>query len=185
MLVWTDEPKAIEAAWEQFENADNMTDAQAAFVVLADGDHARRDDVIAAFYERWESDPLVVDKWFAIQAGSAREDTLARVRELSEHPSFNAANPNRVRSLVGAFCSGNQVRFHIASGEGYAFLGDWVLALNGSNPQVASRMASIFNDWRRYGEDRQALMQAQLDRIAGSASLSKDVYEIVSRALSR
>jgi aminopeptidase N len=185
MLVWTGEADAVEAAWKQFQTADNMTDAQAAFVVLADGEHARRDDVIAAFYERWRGDPLVVDKWFAIQAGSSRADTLACVRALAEHPDFNASNPNRVRSLVGAFCSGNQVRFHSPSGEGYEFLADWVLALNEYNPQVASRMASIFNDWRRYDDDRQQRMQAQLERIASSTSLSKDVYEIVSRALSR
>jgi aminopeptidase N len=185
MLVWTGEEEAIEAAWTQFQDADNMTDAQAAFVVLADRDHARRDQIVEAFYERWRGDPLVVDKWFAIQAGSARSDTLARVKELAEHPDFNPANPNRVRSLVGAFCSGNQVRFHAPTGEGYEFLADWVLSLNESNPQVASRMASIFNDWRRYDEDRQGQMQAQLERIASNSSLSKDVYEIVNRALSR
>jgi aminopeptidase N len=185
MLVWTGEEDAIEAAWSQFLEADNMTDAQAACVVLAEGEHTRRDDVIAAFYDRWRGDPLVVDKWFAIQAGSSRPDTLDRVHELADHPDFNASNPNRVRSLVGAFCSGNQVRFHAPSGEGYLFLADWVLTLNASNPQVASRMASIFNDWRRYDEGRQHLIQVQLDRIASSASLSKDVYEIVSRALSR
>ena len=176
---------AIEAAWAQYEAADNMTDAQAAFIVLADQDHARRDQVIEAFYDRWKADPLVLDKWFSIQGTSIREDTLARVRKLAEHPDFSMANPNRVRSLIGAFCSGNQVRFHVASGEGYAFLADNVLALDASNPQVASRMASIFNDWRRYDGDRQAKIQAQLDRIAQSGSLSKDVYEIVHRALSR
>jgi aminopeptidase N len=128
---------------------------------------------------------LVLDKWFAVQAGSSRTDTLDRVRELAEHPDFNLANPNRVRSLVGAFCSGNQVRFHGSSGEGYVFLADYVLALNDSNPQVASRMVSIFNDWRRYDTNRQDSMQAQLERIASSASLSNDVYEIVHRALSR
>ncbi|MCP4906633.1 MAG: aminopeptidase N [bacterium] len=185
MLAATDEEQAIEAAWAQFEGADNMTDAQAAFLILADKEHARRNDVIAAFYERWKEDPLVLDKWFTIQASSTRPDTLDRVRELAEHPDFNLGNPNRVRSLIGAFCSGNQVRFHGAAGAGYVFLADYVLALNDSNPQVASRMASIFNDWRRYDPDRQAAIQAQLERIASSGSLSKDVYEIVSRALSR
>ncbi len=184
-LVWTGDEEAIEAAWSQFQQADNMTDAQAAFVVLADQDHARREEVIDAFYERWRRDPLVVDKWFAIQAGSSRTDTLERVRELTEHPDFNLGNPNRARSLIGAFCSGNQVRFHAASGDGYVFLADNVLALNESNPQVASRMVSVFNDWRRYGSERQNLMQAQLERIASSGSLSDDVYEIVNRALSR
>ncbi|MEM9174705.1 MAG: aminopeptidase N [Myxococcota bacterium] len=179
------EPAAIEAAWDQYSSADNMTDAQAAFVVLADQTHARRDDVIAAFYDRWKNDPLVLDKWFTIQATSTRADTLDRVRELAAHPDFSLTNPNRVRSLVGAFCSGNQVRFHDASGEGYVFLADNVLALDASNPQVASRMASIFNDWRRYDDDRQAKIQAQLERVAQRGELSKDVYEIVSRALSR
>jgi aminopeptidase N len=183
-LVWTGEEEAIQAAWAQFEAADNMTDAQAAFVILADQTHERRDDAIEAFYARWREDPLVLDKWFSIQAGSTRPDTLGRVRSLAEHPDFNAGNPNRVRALVGAFCAGNQVRFHAASGEGYVFLADFVLALNASNPQVASRMASVFNDWRRYDEDRQIRMQTQLERIASSKDLSKVVYEIVHRALS-
>ena len=184
-LVSTGQEAAIEAAWKQYETADNMTDAQAAFVVLADQDHPRRDQVIDAFYARWQEDPLVLDKWFSIQATSSRSDTLARVRELASHPDFNLSNPNRVRALVGAFCSGNQVRFHAATGEGYVFLADHVLALNESNPQVASRMASLFNDWRRYDEDRQQAIQAQLTRIADHGALSKDVYEIVHRALSR
>jgi len=184
-LAWAGDEESIEAAWSQYLSADNMTDAQAAFIVLADQRHARRDDVTHAFYERWHDDPLVIDKWFAIQAGSSRLDTLGRVRDLAEHADFNIGNPNRVRSLVGAFCSGNQVRFHASTGEGYVFLADFVLALNDSNPQVASRMVSIFNDWRRYDSERQTLMQAQLERIASSGSLSKDVYEIVSRALSR
>jgi aminopeptidase N len=184
-LVWSEDEEAIEAAWSQFEGADNMTDAQAAFVVLADQDHPRRDQAIEAFYDRWRTDPLVLDKWFSIQAGSARPDTLAHVRRLADHPDFNLANPNRVRSLIGAFCAGNQVRFHAPTGEGYAFLADFVLALDPANPQLASRMVSVFNDWRRYDEARQDLMQAQLDRIASSKALSKDVYEIVSRALSR
>jgi aminopeptidase N len=185
MLVATGEDEAVEAAWAQFAGADNMTDAQSAFVVLGDLTHPRRDEVIEAFYARWKDDPLVLDKWFTIQAASARVDTLSRVQALAKHADFNMGNPNRVRSLIGAFCSGNQVRFHGAAGGGYAFLADNVLALNESNPQVASRMASIFNDWRRYDEDRQTLMQSQLERIAGSGSLSKDVYEIVDRALSR
>ena len=184
-LVWTGAEEAVEAAWSQFEAADNMTDAQAAFVVLADLEHPRRDAIVEAFYARWRQDPLVIDKWFAIQAGSSRPDTLEQVQRLAEHPDFNRGNPNRVRSLVGAFCSGNPVRFHEREGRGYAFLADFVLELDGKNPQLASRMASIFNDWRRYDGERQIAIQAQLDRIASRAGLSKDVYEIVNRALSR
>ncbi len=184
-LAESGDPAAIEAAWEQFDRADNMTDAQAAFGLLADQDHARRDEAIEAFYARWREDPLVLDKWFAIQAGSTRPDTLERVRALAAHPDFNPGNPNRVRSLVGAFCAGNQVRFHARSGEGYRFLSDWVLELDGANAQLAARMVSIFNDWRRYDEARQQRMQAELERIASSSALSKDVFEIVNRALSR
>ena len=185
MLVATGESEAVEVAWAQYDGADNMTDAQAAFVVLADLEHVRRDQVVQAFYGRWKDDPLVLDKWFTIQATSSREDTLAQVQALADHADFNLGNPNRVRSLIGAFCSGNQVRFHGATGDGYRFLADNVLALNESNPQVASRMVSIFNDWRRYDDDRQTLIQQQLERIAGHGALSKDVYEIVHRALSR
>ena len=184
MLAVDANEEAIEAAWRQYQEADNMTDAQAAFGVLADQDHPRRDEAVDAFYARWKGDPLVLDKWFTIQASSIRPDTLDRVRTLAQHLDFKLGNPNRVRSLISAFCSGNQVRFHDASGEGYEFLADNVLALQ-SNPQLASRMTSIFNDWRRYDDDRQAKMQAQLERIAACDSLSKDVYEIVSRALSR
>ncbi|MFP6656307.1 MAG: aminopeptidase N, partial [Myxococcota bacterium] len=184
-LIWTGDEAAIETAWLQFQQADNMTDAQAAFVLLADQEHDRREEITKAFYDRWPRDPLVIDKWFAIQAGSTRSDTLDRVRQLTQHGDFNLGNPNRVRSLIGAFCSGNQVRFHASSGEGYVFLAEYVLALDPSNPQLASRMVSVFNDWRRYDTDRQALMQAQLERVGSSASLSNDVYEIVNRALSR
>ncbi len=184
-LVWTGSEEAMDAAWSQYQSADNMSDAQAAFLVLADQDHPHRDAVIESFYSRWREDPLVLDKWFTIQASSSRPDTLERVQELAKHADFSLRNPNRVRSLIGAFCSGNQVRFHAESEEGYVFLADTVLALNESNPQVASRMVSIFNDWRRYNPDRQAGMQSQLERIAAQKALSKDVYEIVHRALSR
>jgi len=185
LLAAAGDERAAEAAWAQYADADNMTDAQAAFVALADRIHPRRDQVVADFYERWKDEPLVLDKWFTLQATSSRMDTLDRVRELARHPDFNPRNPNRVRALVGAFCSGNQVRFHGSDGAGYVFLTDHVIDLDASNPQLASRMASIFNDWRRYDEDRQAAIQAQLERIAGRESLSKDVYEIVHRALSR
>ena len=185
LLAAAGDERGAEAAWAQYAAADNMTDAQAAFVALADRVHPRRDQLVADFYDRWKDEPLVLDKWFTLQATSSRMDTLDRVRELACHPDFNPRNPNRVRALVGAFCSGNQVRFHGSDGAGYVFLTDHVIDLDASNPQLASRMASIFNDWRRYDEDRQAAIQAQLERIAGRESLSKDVYEIVHRALSR
>ena len=127
----------------------------------------------------------MLDKWFTIQATSSRPDALERVRALAQHEDFALGNPNRVRALVGAFSSGNAVRFHDRSGRGYGFLADAVIELDGRNPQLASRLVSAFNDWRRYDEGRQRLLQSELERIAGRKALSKDVYEIVSRALSR
>ena len=184
-LAWTGSQQAIEAAYVQYTSADNMSDAQGALFVLSDQDHPRRDEAFAHFHARWRRDPLVLDKWFTIQATSTRSDALKRVRALSQHEDFNLGNPNRVRALVGAFSSANAVRFHDSRGGGYAFLADAVLELDGKNPQLASRLVSAFNDWRRYDELRQRAMQGELERIAGQRSLSKDVYEIVSRALSR
>ncbi|MBY0400019.1 DUF3458 domain-containing protein, partial [Myxococcota bacterium] len=184
-LAWSGSEAAVAAAHAQYHAADNMTDAQAALFVLSDLEDPRRDLAFEHFHARFSQDPLVLDKWFTIQATSTRGDALDRVRALSRHPDFNLTNPNRVRALVGAFASANAVRFHDRSGGGYAFLADAVLELDGRNPQLASRLVSSFNDWRRYDEARQARMQGELERIAGHAGLSKDVYEIVSRALSR
>ena len=136
------------------------------------------------FYERWQGVPVVLDKWFSMQALCSREDTLERVIELSRHPDFSLRNPNRLRSLVGSFCAGNQVRFHQADGAGYAFLGQAVRELDELNPQQAARMVSIFNPWRRFDADRQALMKAELEGILAQPGVSKPVFEIVSRALS-
>ena len=161
----------------------SFTDRQAALVILVDGAGPEREEALAAFYEQWKGDPLVLDKWFSVQALSKRPDTLARVLELSRHRDFKLENPNRLRALVGSFCAGNQVRFHAADGAGYAFLADVVLELDARNPQMAARMVSIFNPWRRFEPGRSALMQQQLERIGERSGLSKDVFEIVGRAL--
>ena len=160
-----------------------MTDAQAALVFLLETDSPLRDSGLAAFYDRWRDDPLVIDKWFSMQALSTREDTLDRVLALSEHPDFNLRNPNRLRSLVNSFCAGNQVRFHRPDGAGYVFLGRMVDELDGLNPQLAARMVTVFNPWRRFDASRQALMKAELERIEARKGLSKHVFEIVARAL--
>ena len=167
----------------QFESADNMTDSQAALSLLVDLPGPARAAALAEFRERWKEDPLVLDKWFALQAMSRLPDTVERVVELSRHPDYHADNPNRVRSLVGAFGAGNAVQFHRADGAGHRFLGDQVIALDARNPQLAARMVSVFNHWRRYDPARQASMRAQLERIAALPNLSKDVFEIASRAL--
>jgi aminopeptidase N len=123
-----------------------------------------------------------VDKWLAVQAGSRLPGTLARVRELLQHPAFDLKVPNKVYSLIRAF-SANHVRFHAADGAGYAFLADQVLALDKLNPQIAARIARGFDRWKRFDPARKQKARAQLERIREAAGLSKDVAEIVTRAL--
>jgi len=173
----------LDVLLEQYRCADNMTDTEAALRLLVESDGAEREEVLADFYTKWRSDPLVLDKWFQVQALAKGPQTLDRVLALSQHPDFSLKNPNRVRALIGSFCTWNQVRFHGADGRGYQFLADSVLALDAMNPQVASRMISVLNSWKRFDPARQALMVAQLERIDAQPKLSNDVREIVERAL--
>ena len=170
-------------AYEQFKSADNMTDSMAALGWLAQLDCPERDKALDEFYARWKDEPLVVDKWLAVQAGSRLPDTLGRVRGLLGHPAFDLKVPNKVYALIRTF-SGNHVRFHAADGGGYAFLADQVIALNALNPQVAARMARGFDRWKKFDAAHQAKARAQLDRIRDTDGLSNDVAEIVTKALS-
>jgi aminopeptidase N len=167
---------------QQFRKADNMTDAMAALAALANLDCPERLPALEDFYARWKDEPLVVDKWLAVQAGSRLSTTLDNVRQLLRHPAFDIKVPNKVYALIRTF-SANHVRFHAASGEGYAFLADQVLALNRLNPQVAARMARGFDRWKRFDPARQQKAKAALERIRDTDGLSKDVSEIVSKAL--
>ncbi len=183
------EPETTALAVTQLEQADNMTDAQAALVCLTNIPGPERAAAFASFYARWKGDPLVIDKWFSLQALSSLPGATDEVLALAQHPDFTLKNPNRVRALLGAYVGRNQVRFHDRDGRGYKLLADTVLELDRMNPQVASRVVSGFNQWRRFDAERRALMQAQLERIlarskATEGALSRDVYEIVSRALS-
>jgi aminopeptidase N len=166
----------------QYRQANNMTDCIAALTSVVDLDNPIRSEILDDFYDRWREDPLVLDKWFALQALSSLPETLDRVQELLNHPAFSMENPNKVRSLVGAFCVSNHFRFHDASGRGYAFLGDRILELNTINPQIAARMVAPLINWKRYDEPRQMAMQEQLQRIAATPDLSRDVYEIVEKS---
>jgi len=130
-----------------------------------------------------KNDHLVVDKWFTLQATSPQAETLTAIDDLTEHPAFTMRNPNRVRSLVGAFAQGNPARFHDLSGAGYLFLADRVIELDALNPQVAARLIAPLSRWRRYDSGRQLLMRAQLERIQGLEKLSADVGEIVGKSL--
>lgn len=166
-----------------FESAGNMTEAIAGLTVLAELGGAEGEAALASFYQRWKDEPLVLDKWFAIQARTPTDGTLERVKRLVDHPSYDRRNPNRVYSLIGAFASGNPVQFHAATGDGYRFLADQVLATDRLNPQIAARLLGPLGSWRRYDKARQALMTRELQRIVASPGLSRDVFEIASKSL--
>jgi aminopeptidase N len=166
----------------QFAAAGNMTDLLGAFTVLCETADAARDDAVAAFYERARHNPLVLDKWFAVQARGGADDTLARVLALTKHADFDLRNPNRVRSLISHFAA-NPAKFHDASGAGYELLAMIILTLDDKNPQVAARLVTAMGSWRRYDEKRQALMQAQLQRVLAKQTLSHNTYEMASKAL--
>ena len=173
----------VRLARAQFDAQANMTDVLAALDMLAATDTPDRDAALAAFHAKWLGDDLVLDKWFAIQAMSPRPQTVAEMRALYRHPDFDLRNPNRVRSLVGAFSSGNQVRFHDSSGDGYRFLADAVIALDPTNGQTAARLTNPLGAWRRQNPGRQALMRAELARILAIPRLSRGTYEKASKAL--
>ena len=181
-LGYLNEIESPAIAYRQFERADNMTDAMAALGCLAHTDCPERELALQAFYGKWRDDPLVVDKWLAVQAGSRLPGTLARVRELLAHPAFDIKVPNKVYSLIRAFAA-NHLRFHAADGAGYGFIADQVLALDKLNPQVAARIARGFDRWKRFDPDRKAKAALQLERIRDASGLSRDVAEIVGKAL--
>jgi aminopeptidase N len=170
-------------ALKHYRDAANMTDAMGGLSALMLIGGQPFDDALADFYARWRSEPLVIDKWFAIQARSPAPDALGRVLGLTVHPAFDPKNPNRLRALVQSFASANPVRFHEPSGDGYRFLADQILATDGFNPMTAARLIEPLGAWRRYKPELGALMKAQLKRIADTPGLSKNVLEMATRAL--
>ncbi|TGU74371.1 aminopeptidase N [Geomonas terrae] len=174
---------AIDMNMAQLRRSDNMTDTLGALAPLAGCACPERDEALGLFYDKWRGDRGVIDKWFSLQATSRLPDTMDRVLALLEHPDFDIRNPNRVRSLVGAFSQANQVRFHDASGRGYRFLGDQILRLNAINPQIAARMLTPFSRWRRFDAARQELMKKELERILAEPGLARDVYELAEKSL--
>jgi aminopeptidase N len=167
---------------KQFEAADNMTDALAALSLLVNCDCLERARALEAFHAKWKGEPLVLDKWLAVQSTTRLPSALAHVKRLMTHPAFNIRNPNKVYALIGGF-RGNQVRFHSADGSGYAFLAEQVIALDAINPQVAARLARSFDRWKKFDAGRQAHARAALERIHSTNGVSKGVLEITTRAL--
>ena len=171
-----------ESAQAQFETAENMTENLPALGELVAAGKA--ETALQAFYEKWKHEPLVLDKWFGIQATrTAPEQAVAAVRALSEHPDFNWKNPNRFRALIGSFAMGNIAGFHDPSGAGYELVADWLIKLDPVNPQITARMTTAFESWRQYSETRQTKMRAALSRVLAVETLSKNTREIAGRIL--
>ncbi|ALK10095.1 aminopeptidase N [Blastochloris viridis] len=183
LIATTGTPPALAAALRQVETADNMTERFAALSVLTLNGADSREAALARFYERYAGDHLVIDKWFGLQASIAEPGTLERVRDLMSHPAFSAANPNRVRALVGTFAIANQTQFNRSDGAGFELVAEVVLATDSRNPQLAARLLSAFKSWRALEPTRRAAAEAVLRRIAASDPLSSDVRDIVERSL--
>ncbi len=182
-LAMTRRDDAIARAFAQYRSADNMTDRMAALDTLSLHDRPERAEALEDFYRRYADDPLIIDKWLALQAAIPEPATLDRVRTLTSHPAFSMANPNRIRALIGAFAQGNQTQFNRIDGAGYDFVADIVLALDAKNPQVAARLMAAFRSWRALEADRRVRAEATLRRVAATGSLSRDVGDIVARTL--
>ena len=184
-LLELDTDASRQLALAQFQSADNMTDQFAALSALANVNAAvcpQREQALADFHARWKDEALVVDKWLAVQSTSRRPDTLATVKALTAHPAFDAGNPNKIYALIRNF-GANLARFNAADGSGYAFMAERILDLHDKNPQVASRLARCFDRWKKFDAGRQAHARAALERIRQHQGLSRDVLEVVTRAL--
>jgi aminopeptidase N len=181
-LTSADDDAAATLADKHYRSATNMTDMIAGLAALSRMNSPLRDAAFAHFHDRFRSDPLVLDKWLGLQAGSPLPGTVAGVRALMKHPAFDIKNPNRVRALLGAF-AGNHLRFHARDGQGYALVGETVRTLDSVNPQVAARMAGAFENWRRYDSERQRLMRAEMETIAKMTGLSANLFEVATKML--
>ncbi|HEV2624719.1 MAG TPA: aminopeptidase N [Xanthobacteraceae bacterium] len=183
LLAMTDADAAIARAFAQYRSADNMTDRIAALETLAAHDRPERTAAFEDFYTRYADDPLVIDKWFSLQVTISEPATLDRVRALTHHNAFSAANPNRIRALIGAFALANHTQFNRSDGASYNFVADFVLELDPKNPQVAARLMSAFRSWRTLEAQRRGHAEAVLRRVAAKPALSRDVHDIVARTL--
>ena len=184
LLAAGEKVEGTRLAKRQFEDAETMTDKFAALCVLAQNPGGEREAALDSFYGAYEGEPLVIDKWFALQATIPERRTLNRVKVLMKHKAFSSSNPNRLRALAGAFAAGNPTQFNADDGSGYDFIAGLVLDLNAKNPQVAARLLSAFKSWRTLEPRRRALAESALRHVASAAALSTDVKDIAERSLS-
>jgi len=186
-LVETGETTFASLASEQVQHSDNMTDRSAALMALVNSPSPDRDLALEWFANQYEDEPLAMDKWFSMQATAHRQPdeppVLDRVRELLRHPAYSNRNPNRIRSLVSSFCAGNLAEFHAIDGSGYRFWLEQMRELDPINPQVASRLARVMDRWKKFDGPRQKLMRETLEKLAKGPALSRDVTEIINKAL--
>lgn len=184
LIQAADEDAAVKLAAIQYAAATNMTDKVAALAVLTDTQTPEREKAFKDFYETWKHEPLVLDKWFSLQAVADRDDAVEDVAALTSHPDFTYKNPNRLRALLGSFSFANQKWFHRKDGAGYRLLADTVIKVNALNPSTAARLLTPMRQWQRYDSSRKVLMEQELKRILAEKDISNDVYEIVSKSLS-
>ncbi len=190
-LMLLDDETVIHACEQQYATANNMTDVMAALAQLVNTESSAAKNLaekaLADFYHRWQHESLVVNQWLSVQATCCLPHTLARVRDLQEHPAYDAKNPNKIRALISSFCNANAINFHQLTAAnkalGYEFLTDTIIQLNSQNPQIAARLLTPLTKWKKYNPIRQTLMKAQLERILVEPNLSKDVFEVVSKSL--
>jgi len=173
----------FEKCYQDYIDSNNMTDSIGALTILNHYDSKYTDKALTNFEQKWQDEPLVMDKWFSIQAMSEHSNCLSKIKELMQHRIFDIKNPNRVRALISVFAAQNHLNFHRLDGSGYSFIADQVIFLDKLNPQVASRLVKSFSRWKRFSQQRQELMKKQLQRILEQPDLSGDVFEIVSKSL--
>lgn len=178
-----DDETAHNLSLDQLNNSKCMTDAAAAITCISRSNRTDREQILAEFYNHWQHEPLVIDKWLKAQAISPLSTTLDNVVKLTSHPGFEKTNPNKVYSLILGFTHGNPSQFHASSGMGYEFIHQWIKILDPINPQVAARLASALNNWKKYRPDLMAKMQKTLENISAIGGLSRDVAEIVNKSL--
>ncbi len=182
-LMLLQDPNVHHLCVEHYKKADNLTDRIVALSEIVSHNLSQRDRFLKEFYEENSANSLVVCKWLAIQARAPLPDTLHQVKKLLKHPAFDWKNPNKIRSLIGVFCSENRSQFHDRSGAGYVFLSEQIQHLDPINPQIAARLVKPFTQWKRFDIDRQTLMHEQLKKLIKIPGLSADVYEMVSKSL--
>ena len=175
----------VDLAWKQFQHADNMTDKASALACLVNSPAAQEQaaSALGEFEEEYRDEGLVMNLWLQIQATNSQPEGLARVKALLEHSAFTMSNPNKIRSLIGGFCSGNLVNFHNPDGSGYQFLKEHILTLNSQNPQVAARLVTPLTRWEKFPEPNRQQMRDALQVIADEPNLVKDIYEIAIKSL--